>query len=513
MGKVEVKERKQANWEEPLIYEYHTPGRRGVDFPQLDSDLEQALEDALQSLPSSLLRDELPRLPEVSEIDVIRHYTRLSQMNYGVDSGIYPLGSCTMKHNPKLNEEVAALLEASDIHPYQNIDTVQGALRIMYELEQWLKELSGMDAVTLHPAAGAHGEFVGVLVIRAYHAKRGELGQRTEMIVPDSAHGTNPASAAMAGFEVIEIPSGDDGCVDLDALEAALSEKTAGLMLTNPNTLGLFEKDIKDIARMVHDAGGLLYYDGANLNPLLGRIRPGDMGFDVCHFNLHKSFSTPHGGGGPGAGPVGVKAFLDPFLPIPRVKKTDDRYYLDDDYPESIGKVRSYHASFAVLLRAYAYIYRMGLEGLKTSSELAVLNANYLYHHVRQIKGFEVIHAPERRRWHEFVVSARPMLKDTGVSALDVSKRLQDFGMHPPTIYFPLIVPEALMIEPTETESKQELDFFIAALKQISNEAYSEANAKLHQAPYNTSRRLVNDVLAARKPVLSRRMATDEEKK
>ncbi len=508
MSNIAIKERKQASWEEPLIYEYHAPGKRGIDFPKLDSDLEETFNRAIQSLPSSLKRTDVPNLPEVSEIDVIRHYTRLSQMNYGVDSGIYPLGSCTMKHNPKLNEELASLPQVADIHPLQETETVQGALRILYELEQWLKELSGMDAVSLHPSAGAHGEFVGVLVIRAYHAKRGELKQRTEMIVPDSAHGTNPASAAMAGFEVIEIPSGEDGCVDLDALEAVLSERTAGLMLTNPNTLGLFEKDIKEIARMVHEVGGLLYYDGANLNPLLGRIRPGDMGFDVCHFNLHKSFSTPHGGGGPGAGPVGVKAHLEPFLPIPRVKKDGDRYYLDDSsYPDSIGKVRGFHSSFAVALRAHAYIYRMGLEGLKKSSELAVLNANYLYHHVKQIKGFEVLHAPERHRWHEFVVSARPMLKETGVSALDISKRLQDFGMHPPTVYFPLIVPEALMIEPTETESKHELDFFIEVLKKISDEAYSGTTDKLHQAPHNTSRHLVDEVLAARKPVLSRRMA------
>lgn len=510
MRKNEVKERKQANWEEPLIYEYHTPGRRGIDFPTLDSELVSTLSGALQSLPASLKRDDLPNLPEVSEIDVIRHYTRLSQMNYGVDSGIYPLGSCTMKHNPKLNEELASLPQAADIHPLQETETVQGALRIMYELEQWLKELSGMDAVSLHPSAGAQGEFVGVLVIRAYHAKRGELNQRTEMIVPDSAHGTNPASAAMAGFEVIEVPSGEDGCVDLSALEAALSEKTAGLMLTNPNTLGLFEKDIKKIAQMVHDVGGLLYYDGANLNPLLGRIRPGDMGFDVCHFNLHKSFSTPHGGGGPGAGPVGVKAHLEAFLPIPRVKKDGDRYYLDENYPDSIGKVRGFHASFAVALRAHAYVHRMGLEGLKRSSEQAVLNANYLYHHVRQIKGFEVLHAPERRRWHEFVVSARPMLKETGVSAQHISKRLQDFGIHPPTVYFPLIVPEALMIEPTETETKQELDFFIAALRKISDEAYSGEAEKIQEAPHNTSRYLVDEVLAARNPLLSRRMSDKE---
>ncbi|WP_297550225.1 aminomethyl-transferring glycine dehydrogenase subunit GcvPB [Thermococcus sp.] len=488
---------RQAKWDEPLIFELSREGRIGYTLPK-------PIEDVNVEIPEKLRRKSRPNLPELSEPEIVKHYTRLSEMNYGVDSGIYPLGSCTMKYNPKINEEIASHPGVAYIHPYQDERTVQGALKIMWELEQWLKEITGMDRFTLQPAAGANGEFTGVSIIRAYHLDNGEP-QRDEMLVADSAHGTNPASAAMAGFKVIEIPSTEEGTIDLEALENAVGERTAGLMLTNPNTLGIFEDEIVKIARIVHKAGGLLYYDGANLNAVLGKVRPGDMGFDIVHLNLHKTFSTPHGGGGPGSGPVGVKDFLKDYLPVPLVSydEENDRYYLDYNVPKSIGKVKELYGNFAVMVRALTYLKIMGREGLKNASEIAVLNANYLTRKLLGTRGYEL--PGKELRKHETVFSAEPMKRETGVTAMDVAKRLLDFGMHAPTVYFPLIVHEALMIEPTETVSKEELDAYVEALKKISEEAYSSPEV-VKSAPHNTAVRRVDDVLAAKKPVLSWRM-------
>ncbi|MCD6558319.1 MAG: aminomethyl-transferring glycine dehydrogenase subunit GcvPB [Palaeococcus sp.] len=485
---------KQARWDEPLIFELGGRGRVSFTLPE-------AIEDIDVQIPEGLKRGSL-ELPELSEPEVVKHYTRLSEMNYGVDSGIYPLGSCTMKYNPKINEELAGHPKVTYVHPYQDERTVQGALQIMWELEQWLKEVTGMDRFTLQPAAGANGEFTGVMIIRAYHLDRGDT-KRDEIIVPDSAHGTNPASAAMAGFKVIEIPSNEQGMVDLEALRSAVSERTAGLMLTNPNTLGIFEEDILEIAKIVHDAGGLLYYDGANLNGILGKVRPGDMGFDVVHINLHKTFSTPHGGGGPGAGPVGVKDFLKDYLPVPVVDYDGEKYYLNYDLPKSIGKVKEFYGNFGVLVKALTYLKIMGRQGLKEASEIAVLNANYLGKKLKGTKGYELPHKELRK--HEVVFSAEPMKRDTGVKALDVAKRLLDHGLHAPTIYFPLIVHEALMIEPTEGVTKEELDAYVDALKRISEEAYSNPEL-VKSAPHNTAVRRVDDVLATKRPVITWRM-------
>ena len=488
---------RQAKWDEPTVFELSRPGRVGYTMPK-------PIEDVEVKIPEKLRRKSELNLPELSEPEIVKHYTRLSEMNYGVDSGIYPLGSCTMKYNPKINEEIAGHPGVAYIHPYQDERTVQGALRIMWELEGWLKEITGMDRFTLQPAAGANGEFTGVSIIRAYHLDRGET-QRTEMLIPDSAHGTNPASSAMAGFKVIEIPSKDNGTVDLEALENAVSERTAGLMLTNPNTLGIFEDEILEIAKIVHRAGGLLYYDGANLNAVLGKVRPGDMGFDVVHLNLHKTFSTPHGGGGPGSGPVGVKDFLKDYLPVPLVgyDEENDRYYLDYNVPKSIGKVKELYGNFAVMVRALTYLKIMGREGLRETSEIAVLNANYITRKLKGTKGYEL--PGKELRKHETVFSAEPMKKETSVKALDVAKRLLDFGIHAPTIYFPLIVHEALMIEPTETVSKEELDAYVDALKKISEEAYTNPEV-VKSAPHNTAVKRVDDVLAAKRPIISWRM-------
>ncbi|AHL21689.1 aminomethyl-transferring glycine dehydrogenase subunit GcvPB [Thermococcus nautili] len=486
---------RQAKWDEPLIFELSREGRVGYTLPK-------PIEDVDVEIPEKLKRKSTLNLPELSEPEIVKHYTRLSEMNYGVDSGIYPLGSCTMKYNPKINEEIAGHPGVAYVHPYQDERTVQGALRIMWELEQWLKEITGMDRFTLQPAAGANGEFTGVSIIRAYHLDNGEP-QRDEMLVADSAHGTNPASAAMAGFKVIEIPSTEEGTMDLEALENAVGERTAGLMLTNPNTLGIFEDEILEIAKIVHKAGGLLYYDGANLNAVLGKVRPGDMGFDVVHLNLHKTFSTPHGGGGPGSGPVGVKDFLKDYLPVPLVGYDGERYYLDYDVPKSIGKVKELYGNFAVMVRALVYLKVMGRDGLKNASEIAVLNANYLTRKLLGTKGYEL--PGKTLRKHETVFSAEPMKKETGVTAMDVAKRLLDFGLHAPTVYFPLIVHEALMIEPTETVSREEIDAYVEALKRISEEAYTNPEV-VKGAPHNTAVRRVDDVLAAKKPVLSWRM-------
>ncbi|HUK50693.1 MAG TPA: aminomethyl-transferring glycine dehydrogenase subunit GcvPB [Terriglobales bacterium] len=483
----------QSRWDEPPIHAYSQPGKIG-SHPFL-SDRESI--DALNSIPPALRRSSPPPLPEVSEIEVVRHYTRLSQENFGVDLGLYPLGSCTMKYNPKVCDVLAASHKMQDLHPYQDERTVQGVLQVLYEAADYLAKIVGMRKITLQPAAGAHGEYTGVMLIRAFHRDHGDLN-RDEIIVPDSAHGTNPASAAMAGFKVVEIPSNSKGCVDTEALKAAVGPKTAGFMITNPNTLGLFEKQILEVAKIVHDAGGLLYYDGANLNAIIGKAKPGDMGFDVVHINLHKTFATPHGGGGPGAAPVGVTDKLAPYLPVPTVEFDGSKYYLDYNRPKSIGKVRAFHGSAAVVLRAYAYMLLHGKEGLETVSEVAVLNANYMAQKLRNIRGFTLPFGEENQpRKHEFVLSATNLVRETGVSALQVGKRLLDFGVHPPTVYFPLIVEEALMTEPTETVSKQELDAMIMGFRRISEEAYSKSG-QTETAPHAASVTRIDEAKANR---------------
>jgi glycine dehydrogenase subunit 2 len=455
-------------------------------------------------IPTEMTRKELPKIPEVSEPGVARHFTRLSQMNFAVNLGTYPLGSCTMKYNPAENNWAASTPGFAWLHPLQDSSMTQGALEMMWELEGWLGEITGMDAVTLQPAAGAQGEWTGVMMMREYHrcfTENCEL--RTEMLIPDAAHGTNPASAAMAGYKVVVIPSSKEGLVDLDALKEVTGPKTAGLMLTNPNTIGVFEKDIGEIADIVHDAEGLVYYDGANFNAIMGKVRPGDMGFDVVHLNLHKTFSTPHGGGGPGAGPVGVTEKLKEFLPVPRVVKKDDGSFdLDYNYPQSIGKVKSFYGNFGVLIRAYSYIYALGTEGLERASEVAVLNANYVAHHVSKIPGFTLPYSKDTPRMHECVISAEELKEKTEVTAMNVAKRLLDFGVHAPTVYFPLIVPEALMIEPTETESRQELDYFISVLEKISKEAHEDP-VKVKNAPYSTAVGLLDEYRSAHPKTLT----------
>jgi len=450
----------------------------------------------LQGSLGEFLRESDPPLPEVSEVEVVRHFTELSKKAFGVDSGMYPLGSCTMKYNPKINECAARLPGFTALHPYQPEETVQGALELMYELEQMLCDITGMSRFTLQPASGAHGEMTGASIIKAYHEQRRDLG-RTKMIVPDSAHGTNPATAHMRGFEVIEVKSDQRGLVDVDDLRSLMSEQIAGLMLTNPNTLGLFEEHIQDISKIVHEAGGLLYYDGANLNGVMGVARPGDMGFDIVHLNLHKTFSSPHGGGGPGSGPVGVKDYLSEFLPVPLVAQKNDRYYLDYNLPHSIGKVQSFYGNFGVMVRAYAYIKALGGKGIREACRHAVLNANYIRCKLRDC--YEIPY--DRLCKHEFVASADRQKKENGVTALDVAKRLIDYGYHPPTIYFPLIVEEALMAEPTETESKARLDGFIQAMREIARES-KETPELVKGAPTKAPIRRVDEVAAARHPVL-----------
>jgi len=442
------------------------------------------------AIPKELLREEL-NLPDLPERDVVKHYVNLSQMNFGVDNGLYPLGSCTMKYNPKVCDEVVSWASVTDIHPLQDPSTVQGALRLMYELEKMLCEVGGVDAVTLQPAAGAHGEYTGIHLVKAYHESRGE--DRKEVVLPDTAHGTNPASAAMVGYDVLEIPS-KNGCVDVETLKSAVSKDTAAFMLTNPNTLGIFEKDVVEIAKTVHDAGALLYYDGANLNAIMGKTSPGKMDFDIVHFNLHKTFATPHGGGGPGAGPVGVKKRLEEFLPVPRIVQRDGRYALDYDRPRSIGKVRAFYGNYAVLVRAYTYIKMMGGKGLESATENAVLNSNYVKEKLKDT--FELPYGGLRK--HEFVLSGSP-LKKKGLRTLDFAKRLLDYGYHAPTIYFPLIVEEAIMIEPTETESKETLDRFVEVCKLIAN----EDPELLKAAPTHTACRRIEEAKAARDMIFS----------
>jgi len=503
---------KQTTWKKTLIFELSKHGRVGFYNPETTETEKEILDNKLRTIPESLLREKPLELPEVSELEVARHFTRLSQMNYGVDSGFYPLGSCTMKYNPKICDLVTALPEAQGIHPYQDPKSVQGALQIMFELSNWLAELSGMKKVTLQPAAGAHGEYTGVMIIRQYHKVNGTLDKKTEIIVPDSAHGTNPATATMCGFKTVVVPSNSDGCVDIEALKAAVSDKTAGIMLTNPNTLGIFETNIEEIISTIHKVDGLAYYDGANFNAIMGKIRPGDMGFDIVHFNLHKTFATPHGGGGPGSGPVGVIDRLVPYLPVPTVDYNPEtkEYFLQYDHPHTIGKVRSYFGNFSILLRAYAYILRMGKYGLPAVSERAVLNANYLKTITQKIPGLSILYGANSFCMHEFVLSAKQLSQETTVTANDIAKYLLDQGYHPPTIYFPLIVPEALMVEPTESEPKEMLDDFKTVLEQASQHAYSDNIDVLKQAPMNTSVRRIDDVKAARKPIISYKMLKEQ---
>ena len=470
-----------------LIFETSVPGRGCSILPECDV--------SVPDLPETFSRKKAPRLPQLSENDISRHYTALAGRTYGVNNGFYPLGSCTMKYNPKINEELASLPGFTAIHPLQPEHTVQGAMKVLFQAEQALCEITGMDAMTFQPAAGAHGEFTGLLLIKAYHKHRGDQ-KRTKIIVPDSAHGTNPASATMAGFTVVSIPSREDGCVDLEKLKAAVGDDTAGLMLTNPNTVGLFDKNILEITRIVHDAGGLNYYDGANLNAVMGVSRPGDMGFDVVHLNLHKTFSTPHGGGGPGSGPIGCKSLLAPFLPGPVVKKQQNRYHFEK--PEhSIGQVKSFYGNFTVVVKALSYILTLGAEGIREAAQNAVLNANYM---MKKLDDLYTI-AYQERCMHEFVMSLEPLKKETGISAMDIAKGLLDNGIHPPTMYFPLIVHEALMVEPTETESKETLDEAIEVFRRLYETAKTDPQS-LHEAPHHTAVRRLDEVGAARNPKL-----------
>jgi len=469
---------------EPMIFEVSSPGRTAYTLPALD--VPQA------PLPDGYVRDEL-NLPEVSELEFVRHYTRLSQKNYAIDTVFYPLGSCTMKYNPKVNEKAASIEGLTQVHPLQPEDTAQGSLELMYKLQEALKEIAGFAGVSLQPAAGAHGEFAGVLIMRAYHQSRGD-DQRTKVLIPDSAHGTNPASSAMSGFSVVEIPSDERGNVDLEALKRECDDTVVGLMLTNPNTLGLFEEHVLEVCETIHNCGGLIYGDGANLNALMGVARPGDLGFDVMHFNLHKTFSTPHGGGGPGSGPVGVSQRLVPFLPGPIAARDGDGYKLVMP-AQSIGRLKAFYGNYGMFIRAYTYIRMLGPNGLRAAAESAVLSANYLKARVEPY--FPI--AVDRTCMHEFV--AHGDVDGTDVRALDVAKRLLDYGFHAPTNYFPLIVHDALMIEPTETESKETLDAFAAALARIAEEARTDPGL-LHAAPHTTPVTRLDEVTAARNPVL-----------
>jgi glycine dehydrogenase subunit 2 len=482
----------------PTLFERSKPGRGGGKVPHPPKD-------ALARIPAGLLRAEGARLPEVSEPELARHYVNLSRLNYSVDTGFYPLGSCTMKYNPKVNEWAARLPGFGGLHPLAPDELAQGTLQLLWELEAALAEIGGMKAVTLQPAAGAHGELTGILMIRAYHLSRGDT-ERCEVLVPDSAHGTNPATASMAGFKTVTIPSAADGGVDVEAFRAALGPRTAAIMITNPSTLGLFESRLCELLEAVHEAGALAYMDGANLNAIMGRFKPGEAGFDVMHINVHKTFSTPHGGGGPGAGPVGVGERLVPFLPSPRVlREADGRFRLETagERPSSIGRVRAFAGSTGVLVRAYAYIRAHGAVGLAEVSDDAVLAANYL-----KARLADVLDVPfSRPCMHEFVASSATLKADTGIRTLDIAKRLIDYGIHPPTIYFPLTVDEALLIEPTETESLETLDSFVEAMRSIVNEAHTDPDL-LHSAPHGSPVRRLDETTAARQPNLRWRTMT-----
>jgi glycine dehydrogenase subunit 2 len=473
-----------------LIFDLSKEGRQGYSLPSRSWDA------TLTDLPAGLLRSEAPALPQVSELDVVRHYTNLSQMNFGVDSGFYPLGSCTMKYNPKINEEIAAMPAFAGLHPMQPAETVQGALRVYKNLASSLSAITGMAEFTLNPFAGAHGELTGLMIIRQYHISRGDV-KRTRVIVPDSAHGTNPASAAVCGLEIVQVKSNAAGLVDVEDLKPLLDDTIAGIMMTNPNTLGLFEKDIKEIAALVHECGGLLYYDGANMNPLIGMVRPGDMGFDVLHLNLHKSFSTPHGGGGPGAGPVGVAAHLVPHLPVSKVVEDEDgMLHVVGADGQACGHISGFMGNFGVLLRAYTYILMLGKQNVRQVGPLAVLGANYIKESLKDCFKLPI----ESVCKHEFVFDGL-LDQSTGVTTLDIAKRLLDYGFHAPTIYFPLLFHQAIMIEPTETESKETLDGFIEIMRHIAAEAISDPES-LKTAPHTTPVRRLDETTAARQPVL-----------
>ena len=473
-----------------LIYEKSQPGRRASWIPRPDG-LPRA------EVPEELRRAEPPRLPEVPEFELVRHFTELSTRNFGVDTGFYPLGSCTMKYNPRINERLVGLPGFAFLHPLQEEEAAQGALELEWRLQEILREVTGLDAVSLQPAAGSQGELTGLMLVRAYFADQGELGTRRKVVIPDTAHGTNPASVTMAGFELTHVKTDPRGNIDVDDLRGKVDEHTAALMLTNPSTLGLFDENIEEIERIFHGAGALMYYDGANLNAVVGISRPGDMGFDIVHINLHKTFSQPHGGGGPGGGPIAVRKMLEPFLPVPAVVRTKDgTFALDYDRPQTIGKVRGFTGPFGVFVRSYAYM-RMYGPGLREMSETAVLNANYV---LARLKGaYDLLF--DRLCMHEFVLSARNLKRDHNATALDVAKRLMDYGFHPPTIYFPLVVPEALMIEPTETETKETLDAFCDAMLAIAREAAEDVTV-LKEAPHDRPVRRLDEVRAAKDPVV-----------
>jgi glycine dehydrogenase subunit 2 len=483
------------------IFEISQPGRHAFVAPRLDVP-EKPLDELL---PERFRRAEPPKLPEVAEPEINRHYNRLSKRNFDLDTGFYPLGSCTMKHNPKLHERVAALPGHARLHPAQDPRRAQGALQLMWELQHALSEVSGLPHVSLQPSAGSHGELAGVLLTRAYHEERGE--HRHKVLAPETSHGTNPATVTMGGYETVKVAVDGDGNVDLDDLRAKATEDVACLMLTNPSTLGLFETHITEIARIVHEVGATLYYDGANLNAIMGRTRPGDMGFDIVHFNLHKSFTQPHGGGGPGSGPIAVSDRMEPYLPRPQVVRTDSgngarpSFDLDYDRPKSIGRLRGFQGNFGVFVRSYAYILSLGGDGLTEASETAVLNANYLQARLKELVGEHLPVAYDRVCMHEFVLSGAPMKKALGIKTLDLAKRLLDFGYHPPTVYFPLVVDEALMVEPTETETRETLDGFAEAIAQILEEA-AEDPEKARQAPYTTPVRRLDEAGAAKRPII-----------
>lgn len=473
-----------------LIFELSKPGRCGYSLPA------NPWEKGTEEIPAALRRSEEANLPEVSELDVVRHYTNLSNMNFGVDTGFYPLGSCTMKYNPKINEEMAAMPGFKTLHPLQPDCTVQGALELYYNLNRSLSAITGMAEFTLNPFAGAQGELTGLMVIRQYHMQRGDL-KRTKIIVPDSAHGTNPASAAVCGLEVVEVKSTPQGTIDIESLRPLLDGTIAGIMMTNPNTLGLFETEILEIAKLVHECGGLLYYDGANFNPLLGKVRPGDMGFDVLHLNLHKTFSTPHGGGGPGSGPVGVAAHLAEYLPNPRVTRSEDGMFHVTRNNVACGQVSGFMGNFGVLIRAYTYILSLGKQHIRLAGPLATLNANYIKESLKDCYKLPI----DTLCKHEFVFDGL-LDKSTGITTLDVAKRLLDYGFHAPTIYFPLLFHQAIMIEPTETESKETLDGFIEIMRTIAKEAIEDPES-LHTAPHTTPVRRLDETTAAKNPILN----------
>jgi glycine dehydrogenase subunit 2 len=475
------------------IFERSKPGRRAFVAPELDVPAHE--------LPERFRRREPAQLPEIAEPEIVRHYNRLSKRNFDLDTGFYPLGSCTMKHNPKLHERVAALPGNARLHPLQAPERAQGALQLMWELQRALGEIAGLPHVSLQPSAGSHGELAGVLLTRAYHTDRGE--HRTKILTPDTAHGTNPATVTMGGYQVVKVGTNERGGVDLDDLRAKADEDVACLMLTNPSTLGLFEEDIAEIARIVHGVGATLYYDGANLNAVMGRTRPGDMGFDIVHFNLHKTFTQPHGGGGPGAGPIAVSDRIEPFIPAPQVVRRDDGAFdLDYDRPKSIGRLRGFQGNYGVFVRSYAYILSLGADGLQEASETAVLNANYLLARLKELGATKYL-APayDRLCMHEFVLSGAPLKRELGLRTLDVAKRLLDHSFHPPTVYFPLIVDEALLVEPTETETKETLDAFAEAVAEILREGAEDPEIA-RNAPYQTPVRRLDEAGAAKRPVI-----------